>query len=117
MVSTQELNRRLSLVLDCPSVEEMCLKFIVEWGMEAQILTAVEEMSELTKELTRWIARGVKTDTYDKLVDEMVDVMNTWHQVFYLMDQLWDRNVEEDINSRCVFKFMRAYGKLPEDRQ
>ena len=115
MVSTQELNRRLSLLSDCPSVEEMCKIFIAKWGGLAQILTAIEELSELTKELARWEARGIKEDTYERLVDEMADTLNVWHQMLTLMTLVFDEDVEEDIYSRSVFKFMRVYGKLPEE--
>jgi len=116
MVSTQELNRRLSLSSDCPQVEDLCWAFISAWGGSAQIDTAIEELAELIKELARWEGRGLKDDTYVKLIDEMADVLNVWHQMKVLMELVFDEeNVEEDIYSRSVFKFLRAYGKLPED--
>lgn len=114
MVSTQELSRRLSLVSECQSVDEICYKFIVAWGGEAQILTAIEELAELIKELARWEARGLKDDTYDRLVDEMADTLNVWHQMYRLMQLVFKHDVEEDIYDRSVFKFLRAYGKLEE---
>ena len=115
MVSTQELNRRLSLVSECSSIEDLCLKFISAWGGSAQIDTAIEELAELIKELARWEGRGLKDNTYDRLVDEMADVLNVWHQMFELMDLAFDEDVENDIYDRCIFKFLRVYGKLPGD--
>lgn len=44
-----------------------------ENGTTNQIIKAIEEMSELTKELCKFIARGEKID-YKNIIDEIADV-------------------------------------------
>jgi len=114
MVSTQELNRRLLNVLERDSTE-VCLSFIDAWGGPSQILTAIEELSELIKELARWEARGVKEDTYDKLVDEMSDTFVVFHQMMVLMETVFGEDVHEDIQNVAAYKMQRTFKKLPSE--
>lgn len=44
---------------------------IKKWGYRLQVIVAIEELSELQKELTKWL-RGKSTN--DGLMEEMADV-------------------------------------------
>lgn len=54
-----------------------------KWGVDAQVMMAVEEMSELTKEICK-IYRG--KGTLDDLADEIADVLITLEQLKLIYD-------------------------------
>lgn len=54
-----------------------------KWGVDAQVMMAVEEMSELTKEICK-IFRG--KGTLDNLADEIADVLITLEQLKLIYD-------------------------------
>ena len=61
--------------------------FIEKWGIESQMLMAVEEMSELTKELckfNRYKADKEKSkEILDNIKEEIADVLNMAEQLEY----------------------------------
>ena len=66
-------------VFDKPIFE----KAIAKWGGKAQTVVAIEEMAELTHELTRSL-RG--EDRHDQLVEELADVYIMLNQIEMIYD-------------------------------
>lgn len=54
------------------------------WGEPSQVLMAIEEMSELIKELTKWINK--RTNIKDKILEEMADVEIMLEQLRVIFD-------------------------------
>lgn len=67
--------------------EEILQKIIESNGVVLQTVVAIEEMSELTKELTK-VIRGA--DNHDAIVEEMADVMIMLEQVKMMFRVEWD---------------------------
>ena len=59
--------------------------FIDTWGIDAQILMAVEEMSELTKELCKYKRCTItnKEEVVEHMKEEIADVLNMTEQLEY----------------------------------
>lgn len=72
-------------------------------GTDAQVMMAVEEMSELTKEICK-IFRG-KT-TLDDLADEIADVIITIEQLKLIFE------VSDMVDERIAYKIKRLQEKL-----
>lgn len=76
------------------------------YGMDSQIWMAVEEMSELTKELAK-IRRG--STTISNLVDEIADVTILMEQLRIMF------GVNELVNHRMEYKTRRLEQQIAED--
>lgn len=65
--------------------------YVDEWGLDAQLLMAIEEMSELTKEICKYMRyNSFESDNKEKLEktiaqlkSEIADVLNTTEQLQY----------------------------------
>ena len=65
-------------------------KAVLKWGVSAQIMMAIEELSELSVELCHWL-RINKESNKNKLVDELADVeimLEQLKQMFNLFDDV-----------------------------
>ena len=84
-------------------------KFLDEWGQESQIVVAIEEMSELTKELCKYkrneILNKDNTETVKNIKEEIADVLN-------MVEQLENMFGEEEIEEIRQFKFDRAMKRM-----
>lgn len=83
-------------------VYEAALK---KWSKEAQIIVAIEEMSELTKELCKNINRG--ESNIEKIQEELADVLIMVEQLKIIYDP---HNVE--VNSYKAQKLLRLAVRL-----
>lgn len=64
--------------------EEILKKAINTWGERAQILMVLEEMSELQKEILKYINRG--QNNIDGIIEETADVEITLEQLKYIFN-------------------------------
>ena len=83
-----------------------------EYGFNAQIIMAIEEMSELTKELTKFLrGKGNEVKIKEEAADVFVTVMGV-KQLFGISN--------DDIDKEVKFKLKRAldeiYGKKEEEQ-
>ena len=86
-------------------------KFIESWGYESQIVVAMEEMSELTKELCKYkrneLLNKDNTETIKNIKEEIADVLN-------MVEQLENMFGEEEIEKIRKAKFKRALERMKE---
>lgn len=80
-----------------------------KWGIDSQVMMAVEEMSELTKEICK-IFRG--KGTMDDLADEIADVLITLEQL-KLIYEIGDM-VDDHINAK-IYRLQERLGMLEAD--
>lgn len=64
--------------------DELLFDAVQKFGFDKQTLMAVEEMSELQKELLKHVNRGA--DNRQEVKEELVDVLITLRQVFLIYD-------------------------------
>jgi len=76
------------------------------WGKEAQMMQAVEEMSELIKELMKNINR--KRDNLDDIIEETADVEVMLEHIKYCYD------IEKQVADVKVKKIEKLTKKLEE---
>lgn len=84
------------------------LRAIMQHGGKTQILVAVEEMSELQKELLKNINRG--EDNINHILEEMADVYITLRQLM----MIYRFNID-DLNNVASEKQNRLRGRLYEE--
>lgn len=78
------------------------------YGKDSQTLMAIEEMSELTKEICKY-SRG-KT-TRERLVDEIADVEIMVKQLEILFD------IASDVDRRVDYKLERQLRRIEQERE
>lgn len=88
-------------------------QFLDGWGYEAQAFMAIEEMSELTKELSK---QHRKREDYDEedLIEEIADVLNTVEQLeLYFGEEKVEKVREEKIErtKKRLAKFKELQGE------
>ncbi len=69
---------------------------IEKFGREAQMIVAIEELSELQKELTKALRNKAKISA---IIEEMADVYIMLEQLFWIFD-IQDREVKEMIDEK-----------------
>jgi NTP pyrophosphatase (non-canonical NTP hydrolase) len=89
-----------------------------EWGLEAQLRIAVEEMSELTKEICKFIRyskdayqlnAGEKLQqTIENMQEEIADVLNCVEQIAYLFDKQKISQLREQKVNRALARLQQA---------
>ena len=86
-------------------------KFIDEWGTDSQYVVAIEEMSELIKELCKFkrneILKKDNSETIQNIKEEIADVLN-------MVEQLEKIFGEEEIEQIRQAKFKRAMERMKE---
>ncbi len=90
-------------------------KFVEAWGREAQSRVAIEEMSELIKELCkleRYIGNNKEKEeeTIEHIQEEIADVLNTVEQLQYIYG-------EEEVEKQRDYKTQRTISRLPKNMQ
>lgn len=84
-------------------------KFLDAWGEDAQIMMAVEEMSELTKELCKylrykqWNEKSVET-VRPNIHEEIADVLNCVEQLELIFDEKEIFRIREEKIERTLKK-------------
>jgi NTP pyrophosphatase (non-canonical NTP hydrolase) len=87
--------------------KQILQKALQTWGTHAQILIAVEEMSELTKALLKNINRG--KNNRDDILEEFVDVLITLEQLKIIYGL-----TDEEINAAFCEKTEKIHRRLPQ---
>ena len=84
-------------------------RFLDVWGEESQIVVAIEEMSELTKELCKYKRNEILNKDNKEIVknikEEIADVLN-------MVEQLENMFGVEEIEKIRQFKFKRAIERM-----
>ena len=79
--------------------EKIYEKAIKKWGNTAQILVAMEEMSELTKVLLKHLRHPKNEEYFKKISEEMVDVEIMINQLKVMFP---NNNIEEIKNIKLA---------------
>ena len=89
------------------NLKDVAKAVIEKYGKTMQTVIAIEEMSELTKELTKAI-RG--SENHDAIVEEVADVYIVLHEI----QIMYDINLNE-VFKEMEFKTERMKERLEED--
>lgn len=89
--------------------KEVLVDAINTWGVYAQLIMAIEEMSELTKEITKWF-RGKRNR--EEMAGEMADVIIMMEQL-----KLTFSITDDEINSIVEAKTERLKSRLRETHE
>ena len=84
--------------------KEVCQKAFETWGKKAQMMMALEEMSELQKEILKNINR--EKDNLKELAEETADVFIMLEQLVHIY------GIEEDVKKQAEYKVGRVKGYL-----
>ena len=87
--------------------KESCVQIANHYGIDSQLLMAIEEMSELTKEICKY-NRG--NDNREKLIDEIADVKIMIEQIEYLF------KLSKEVNLRVDYKLQRQLRRIEDKR-
>ena len=83
------------------------------WGIEAQLLTVMEELLELAIACERLMARGFNHENYARLIDETADVTIMLEQLRRIANNyIGIPDFDARVKERIVFKMNRLAGKL-----
>ena len=82
---------------------------ISRYSALAQVMVAIEEMAELTKELSRTIQGRGKVDQLDRIAEEVADVAIMLEQVANIY-QIGDR-----VKNQMTFKLMRLEARMEKE--
>jgi NTP pyrophosphatase (non-canonical NTP hydrolase) len=86
---------------------EIYQEAIRKWGIEAQVIMAVEEMSELTKALCKWRRTGSLTKALkEQVADEIADVHIMLEQLKILF------SIDAEVGVARMAKLKRLQEKL-----
>ena len=86
--------------------KEIMEKGVQKWGKSAQILTLLEEMSELQKELIKNINRN--KDNLDAVIDETADVEIMLAQMKHIYQ------IEQAVRERIPIKLQKVIKRLED---
>lgn len=81
-------------------------KAIQTWGPHAQLLTVLEEMSELQKEILKNINRG--KNNINEIIDETADVEIMLEQMKHIF------NIKEAVAKRIPIKLEKVKARLED---
>lgn len=90
---------------DGPDGDEICRKALDTFGADSQVMIAIEEMSELTKELCK-NGRGQENTTH--IAEEIADVEIMLQQMVILFD------CKETVDKYRQYKLDRLAGRIKE---
>ncbi len=81
-------------------------KAIEQWGVQAQLLMVLEEMSELQKEILKNINRG--KDNIDAIIDETADVEIMLAQLKHIY------GIQKQVEERIPVKLAKVRARLED---
>ena len=79
--------------------KDVCQKALETWGKNAQMLMALEEMSELQKEILKNINR--EKDNLKELAEETADVLIMLEQLLHIY------NIHDEVKAQAEYKVNR----------
>lgn len=86
---------------------ETCKSIANHYGREHQVLIAIEEMSELTKELCKYFRRF---DRKKEIVEEVADAQIMLEQLIELF------GIEGDVDKMVDYKLNRQFRRMEQER-
>ena len=87
---------------------ESCQAIANYYGARSQLMMAIEEMSELTKEICKYERfKGNES----KLIDEIADVKIMVEQLEYIL------GVNKEVDSRITYKLERQLRRMEQERE
>lgn len=86
---------------------ETCKSIANHYGREHQVLIAIEEMSELTKELCKYFRRF---DRKKEIVEEVADAQIMLEQLIELF------GIEGDVDNMVDYKLNRQIRRMEQER-
>lgn len=86
---------------------ETCRSIANHYGKEHQVLIAIEEMSELTKELCKYFRRY---DRKKEIVEEVADAQIMLEQLIELF------GIEGDVDKMVDYKLNRQIRRMEQER-
>lgn len=86
---------------------EICKSIANHYGREHQVLIAIEEMSELTKELCKYFRRF---DRKKEIVEEVADAQIMLEQLIELF------GIEGDVDKMVDYKLNRQIRRMEQER-
>ena len=87
---------------------EVCQTIANYYGDDSQLYMAIEEMSELTKEICKYKRLP---SNYDKLADEIADVKIMIEQLEYIF------GVSNEVEERINYKLDRQLRRIDQERE
>ena len=87
-----------------------------KWGMEPQIMMMIEEMSELTKALSKCYRKGINAN-FINIVEEIVDVQIMLEQMKIMLRDLLPHVFDSEYKSQYEKKLRRLEQLLQEVKQ
>lgn len=87
---------------------ETCQTIANFYGDDSQMYMAIEEMSELTKEICKYKRLP---NNYDKLADEIADVKIMLEQLEYIF------GVSKEVEERINYKLDRQLRRIEQERE
>lgn len=82
--------------------------FFKTWGEKAQIGMCIEEMSELTQALCKYLRYGqnnISQELHQNILEELADVLNMTDQLCYIFDK-------KEIEKLREYKIKRTLKKI-----
>ena len=86
---------------------EKCKAIANHYGKESQVLIAIEEMSELTKELCKYFRRYNRRN---EIIEEIADAKIMLEQLTELF------NAEEEVSNMVDYKLKRQIRRIEQER-
>lgn len=87
---------------------ELCQQIANFYGDDSQMYMAIEEMSELTKEICKYKRLP---NNYDKIADEIADVKIMIEQLEHIF------GVSEKVEKRINYKLERQLRRIEQERE
>jgi NTP pyrophosphatase (non-canonical NTP hydrolase) len=88
-------------------LEDLAFRAVDKWGVDMQLIVLIEEMSELTKTITKFIRYG----DIEAIYEEYADVLIMMKQLEVIMIDM-DENFIEKFETKIVEKMRRLAEKL-----
>ena len=87
---------------------ESCNTIANHYGKDSQVLVAIEEMSELTKELCKYFRHY---DRREQIIEEVADVEIMLEQLKFLFD------VHTEVSNEIDYKLERQMRRIEQERE
>ena len=97
--------------------KEFCDKALEKWGEDSQLRMCIEEMSELTKELCKYMrllrSEGIDDvenkllQTKKNIIEETADVLNCVEQMALIFGEDEVAKVRKEKVEKCINKYLK----------
>jgi len=103
-----------SIFEDMDEQKEFFQQAVDKWGINSQIVIGIEELSELTQALTKFLRFGPNHHQIKVIIDELIDVFLIMQEIRYIL--INNYNVPPDIfDVQYEVKYTRFLKRLLKD--